>query len=114
MKFYSKTTEGFYVQEIHGNNKPNDCIEITDEKWQELIDGRSNGKLISTDSSGIPFLIDPLPVSNDELNKIAEYSRQQAYTTESDPLFFKAERGEIDKQVWLDKVEEIKARFPKS
>jgi hypothetical protein len=113
MKFYSKTTDSFYIQEIHGDNKPNDCIEITDTHWQELIDGRSMGKLISTDSAGIPFLIDPPPISNDELNKIAEYSRQQAFITESDPLFFKAERGEIDKQVWLDKVAEIKTRYPK-
>jgi hypothetical protein len=30
------------------------------------------------------------------------------YVTEADPLFFKYQRGEIEKQVWLDKVAEIK------
>jgi hypothetical protein len=43
----------------------------------------------------------------------AESSRRVAYAAESDPLFFKAQRGEIEQQVWLDKIAEIKARFPK-
>lgn len=40
-------------------------------------------------------------------------NRRQAYTTESDGLFFDYQRGEIDKQVWLDKVSEIKLKYPK-
>jgi len=43
----------------------------------------------------------------------AEASRKVAYTTEADPLFFRAQRGEIEEQVWLDKIAEIKARYPK-
>jgi len=42
-----------------------------------------------------------------------EQQRQSAYQTESDPLFFKYQRGEATEQEWLDKVAEIKARFPK-
>lgn len=38
--------------------------------------------------------------------------RAVAYRTESDPLFFKSQRGEATHQEWLDKVAEIKARFP--
>lgn len=49
----------------------------------------------------------------EEINQIHEALRTEAYITESDPLFFKAQRGEIELQVWLDKVEEIKARYPK-
>ena len=41
-----------------------------------------------------------------------EALRQAAYEKESDPLFFKWQRGEIEQQVWLDKVAEIKARYP--
>lgn len=40
-----------------------------------------------------------------------EQLRLEAYRNESDPLFFKWQRGEIEKQVWLDKVAEIKARY---
>ena len=34
--------------------------------------------------------------------------REFYYRQISDPLFFKYQRGEIEKQVWLDAVEEIK------
>ena len=43
----------------------------------------------------------------------AEASRKAAYTAEADPLFFRSQRGEIEEQVWLDKIAEIKARYPK-
>jgi len=39
--------------------------------------------------------------------------RRQAYFNESDGLFFDYQRGEIDKQIWLDKVKEIKLKYPK-
>jgi hypothetical protein len=36
--------------------------------------------------------------------------RHQDYINESDPLFFKYQRGEIEKSVWEAKVAEIKSR----
>jgi protein-tyrosine-phosphatase len=41
-----------------------------------------------------------------------EAQRAEAYRAESDPLFFKSQRGEATQQEWLDKVAEIKARYP--
>lgn len=41
-----------------------------------------------------------------------EAQRAEAYRNESDPLFFKSQRGEATQQEWLDKVAEIKARYP--
>jgi hypothetical protein len=38
--------------------------------------------------------------------------RRAAYAAESDPIFFMAQRGEATQQQWLDKVAEIKARWP--
>jgi hypothetical protein len=40
-------------------------------------------------------------------------NRRAAYVAEADPLFFKAQRDEATYQEWLDKIAEIKARFPK-
>lgn len=40
-------------------------------------------------------------------------NRARAYKDESDPLFFKYQRGEVTKQEWLDKVAEIKAKYQK-
>lgn len=39
--------------------------------------------------------------------------RQQRYRDEADPLFFQWQRGEIEQQVWLDKVEQIRQEVPK-
>jgi hypothetical protein len=38
--------------------------------------------------------------------------RQEAYRDEADPLFFKSERGEITREEWILKIEEIRGRFP--
>jgi hypothetical protein len=43
----------------------------------------------------------------------AEANRKAAYIAEADPLFFRAQRGEIPEQEWLDKIAEIKTRYPK-
>lgn len=45
--------------------------------------------------------------------RIAAESRKVAYQIESDPLFFKAQRGEATMAEWQAKVAEIKARYPK-
>jgi hypothetical protein len=46
-------------------------------------------------------------------NAQAETNRRAAYEGEADPLFFRAQRGEATMQEWLNKVAEIKARYPK-
>lgn len=49
---------------------------------------------------------------NDAKAAQTEAQRAEAYRNESDPLFFKSQRGEVTHQEWLDKVAEIKARYP--
>jgi ABC-type Fe3+-hydroxamate transport system substrate-binding protein len=46
-------------------------------------------------------------------NKQADRSRKNAYQIESDPLFFKTQRGEATIEEWQAKIEEIKQRYPK-
>lgn len=41
-----------------------------------------------------------------------DVDRKYAYQQESDPLFFGYQRGENTEQAWLDKVQEIKDRYP--
>lgn len=41
-----------------------------------------------------------------------EALRQAAYASESDPIFFMAQRGEATMEEWTAKVAEIKARYP--
>ena len=42
----------------------------------------------------------------------AKASRANAYAQESDPLFFKAQRGEATMEEWQAKVDEIRGRYP--
>lgn len=53
-----------------------------------------------------------VPLTQEELLAQAKANRAAAYREESDPLFFKAQRGEATMDDWLAKVAEIKARFP--
>jgi len=43
---------------------------------------------------------------------VAESKRRKAYRAEADPLYFGFQRGENTEQEWLDKVAEIRARYP--
>jgi len=53
------------------------------------------------------------PAANYEHQKtLTDMKRRAAYIAEADPLFFKVQRGELDEQVWLDKIDEIRVRFP--
>ena len=45
--------------------------------------------------------------------KAVENNRRNAYQDEADPLYLKWQRGEATEQEWLDKIQEIKERFPK-
>jgi len=49
--------------------------------------------------------------SVEEISAIQESNKKEAYREESDPLFFKWQRGEATEQEWLDKVAEIKQRW---
>jgi hypothetical protein len=51
-------------------------------------------------------------VAAEQAQKAAEHNRSRAYQAESDPLFFKAQRGEATQADWLAKVQEIRARYP--
>lgn len=42
----------------------------------------------------------------------AKNQREAAYQQESDPIFFKAQRGEAELSEWEAKVQEIRDRFP--
>jgi hypothetical protein len=45
-------------------------------------------------------------------NNQAKEKRRKDYIAEADPLFFKAQRGEITIEEWQNKVAEIKLRYP--
>jgi hypothetical protein len=66
MIFYSKSTGGFYDSDLH-SHIPTDRVEITASERTDLLAGESSGKLIVADENGVPFLVDPLPPTADDL-----------------------------------------------
>lgn len=84
---------------------PLGAIELSEEQFNN----RFNLRLVEDELIDDP--IEPPKKTQEELDLINESKRAMAYKYESDPLFFKYQRGEIEKQVWLDKVAEIKKRY---
>mgnify|MGYP003660515248 CR=1 FL=1 len=88
------------VLEIDPNNIPSWCAS-----WPNVADGTG----IGWSYDGTRFTA-PEPVQPTLEKQSA--ARAKAYTSEADPIFFKSQRGEATAQDWLDKVEEIKLRYP--
>ncbi|HHF5101255.1 TPA: hypothetical protein ACPO8V_000010 [Haemophilus influenzae] len=66
MYYYDKKTNGFLVQGV--NLIPEGAINITDEYYQQLLSGQSQGKQIIVDKAGNPILIDQQPSAAHQLN----------------------------------------------
>lgn len=66
MYYYDKKTNGFLIQGV--NLIPEGAINITDEYYQQLLSGQSQGKQIIADKTGNPVLIDSQPSAAHVLN----------------------------------------------
>jgi len=71
------------------------------------------------DDAGNPVQLDQakvnaaaITVAQEQALATAQRNRATAYTTEADPLFFKAQRGEATIEEWQAKVAEIRSRYP--
>ena len=58
-------------------------------------------------------LYDEGKLSKEEYNLYIDELRQAAYRQETDQLGMQVLRGELDKNVWLEKIAEVKKRYPK-
>ena len=65
MTIYFK--DGFF-DDAYGGFVPEGAVEISQDKYIELINGQSQGKQIIADKTGNPVLIDPQPSAAHELN----------------------------------------------
>lgn len=70
----------------------------------------TNGNQIEIDQA----LVDTaaIEVALEQAQQTAQTNRASAYRTEADPLFFQYQAGEVTKEEWLAKREEIRARYP--
>lgn len=104
--FYSASTNGFYHDLVH-HTMPDDAKEISDADYSVATEGLSRGAQIKP--GDISFVVVEPPAL--DTTAIRESDKRLAFSQESDPLFFKWQRGEATQQEWLDKINEIKERF---
>lgn len=96
---------GWATHDFKGNKIPNDQRMC----WENVIVIKEGvSKPTKTE-----FETKLLEVQKQHELQVAKLNRLQAYQTESDPLFFKAQRGEATFDEWKNKVAEIKTKFPK-
>lgn len=58
-------------------------------------------------------LYDEGKLSKEEYNLYIDEMREADYRREADPLGMQVMRGDVEKNIWLEKIEEIKKRHPK-
>lgn len=98
MTIYYK--DGFYFDD---QAVPAGAVEISEEKYIELLNGQSNGQMIISDKSGNPILIDPAPSAFHELKngewKITKAKQKEQLDEEKTRLIL----------FTADKVDEMKS-----
>lgn len=72
--YYSQSTKGFYCDSVHGKKKPKDCIEITQQKHQELLSKNSKQEIVIENDKAI---LKNRIFSNKELETIVDLKIQK-------------------------------------
>jgi len=75
--YFSASTKGFYLDDIHGDNIPDDAVKITAKRHDELMQAQAEGKSISADKGGHPVASDPPPPSAEEISAQLSRSAQE-------------------------------------
>lgn len=110
--------------QLEENGKIKNTCSIKIEDFEELPEGAMVGDVVKDGKAYAPpngySILSAVENSEpiwgedaDAKNVQIDALRRAAYSIESDPLFFKEQREEIEAGTWAAKVAEIKARFPK-
>lgn len=64
---YDPVSKGFYNSKFHKDNVPSGALEVTEEKYKQLLEGQAQGKFIISDEQGNPVLSDRPQLAIDKL-----------------------------------------------
>lgn len=92
MRYYSPSTGSTYLEGVHVC--PDDAIPISDERYLSVIACRVDGKVRGHDAEGLPILIDPPPLSAEELEQVERVWRD-AQLVQTDSLVVR-HRDEVE------------------
>lgn len=109
MRYYSKTTGGFYDSSVHAEAAiPEDAVVISEEQWQGLLLAQTQGKVIRGDAAGFPQASEHIP-SIEELAQIAVSAAKQALV-DSDTVFIRCGKAGVPwPNEWQQYVEALRA-----
>jgi hypothetical protein len=81
--FYSKTTNGFYDQEINGDDMPADVVSVTEDKYNAIQAAISAGGTLYGDDKGYPQ-VEPLASPTEQQLIEASNAKNRSYLAETD------------------------------
>lgn len=110
--FYSPAANGFFNDRIH-STMPVDVVSLTNAQYRNIISSLDGSVEIIPGDDGRPSLRKIPGITSEQSALLRDEQKRDAYRAESDPLFFKAQAGEIPLSAWVAKRNEIKARFAK-
>lgn len=76
--YWSNSKRGFFVKEIHGDNMPPDCVELTGTEHLEYMEKQSIGfEITPSTGSGKPILVDRRPSATELEESIVRRQRDK-------------------------------------
>lgn len=89
--FFSPSTGGFYddvmkADYVAAGSWPDDVTSVSDRWYQCLIQGQSEGKIITVNEYGQPVLSEPAPPTNEQLIQEAEARKTALMQAASDAM----------------------------
>lgn len=106
--YFSKSTTGFYTTDIHGDNMPEDIVEIDEELYRSIFEGLSKGMALSSDSKGFPILIEaPITQMPYTMSRLTEYPPITDYIDG----IVKGDQAQVD--AYIATCLAVKAKYPK-
>ena len=106
MKYWK---QGFYDEPVEGG------VEITDERWLELIDGQAAGMLITEDEQGSPVLteyVNSVPVPTCEQR--VQQSIRERYSVDDELAILRQQDTKPDEfAAYYEYAEQCKAQAKK-
>lgn len=106
--FYAKSTNAFYVKEVHGDNIPSDVVSVDEIRYEQIQKDLDAGGTLYGDDKGYPQ-VESRPEPTPEQIQETKNAQNRAYLAETDWYVTRfAETGEAIPQDVLDKRAEAR------